>query len=211
VCCPQLTGHAPSNRGTPDRHTAPSSRDVASPPVPRRPRGGGSGPAPWQGAGHNRRPHPPPDPRPRGVVEVDLRTGSGPTHTRVALRTARAGVARPPHPRYARGPDPSSWAQTHTPVLLAHHVRLRDSSPLPRDVSLRGSRDEVFADSFPLPPHDVPSPPPLVVPVASCFCRSSGAPSPPRSFSRRVPPPLSPARGAGGRPTTRRPRPCRPL
>jgi len=153
-------------------------------------------------------PHPP-DPRPRKVFEVGPRTGSGSPHPRVALCPARSGVSRPPHPREACRPDPSPWAQTHTLVSLPLHVCLRDSSPPPRDVTLRASCDAVSADSFPLPPHDVPSLPPWCPSLLASF-GPRGPPFPPSSTAR--PPPLpSTARGPGGRPTPRRPRPCRLL
>jgi len=186
VCSPQLRGHTPSNRGAPDRHTDPSSRDVASPPVPRRPRGRGSDPAPWQGSGNNRRPPPPP---PMLAPEGFSRSVHGLDRAQPtpAWRCARrALVSRGPHtpatPRDARRLNPSPRAHTHTPVSLPHHVRLPDSSPPPRDVTHpRWLRRCVRWLVPPPTPRRAVHPAPPVVPVVSCFCRPS-PPAPPSSW-----------------------------
>jgi len=111
-----------------------------------------------------------------------------------AWRCARpAPVSRAPRtpatPRDASCPDPSPGAHTHTPVSLPHDVRLLDSSPPPRDVARRAGCAAVFADSFPLPPRDVPSTPtPLWCPSLLAFVGPRGLP-PPAPSSPRVPPP----------------------
>jgi len=173
VCCPQLRGHAPLNCGAPDRHTAPSSRDVASMPFPRRPLRRGVRPGPLAGC----RPQPP-APLPPNLAQEGLSRSVGGLdrpHGTPARRGDRpTSVSHGPYtPRDARGPHPPPCGSTRTPwshLPTTYNSAARQHHPA--TYPIRAGCNAVFSDSFLLPPHDSPSTPLpwFPSPLASCCC-----------------------------------------
>ena len=125
-----------------------------------------------------------PSPHPRGVSHGLRRCPAAPTL--LGPRVTNAG------PTPSRGPTRTPRSHFPTTCDFAtppHH---------PATKPVRAGCLAVFADAFLLQFHGVPSTP-FVVPVASCFCRPSGAPHPPSSSLRYPPLPRRPEDGAAAR------------